>query len=201
MRASLCLALLVSCYTPPDLEIITDIPLIATNACQPQRTERVACVIDGDTFDIGQCGDDLGERIRMLGIDAPEVAKPGEEGDCWGDVATNEVQRILDGRTVTLTFDTECEGTFGRTLAYVWITGDDVDAVFTNDDVDELQYDSEFDERAILLNEYLLLRGFAELYDEEFATDIRFIQDLTEAQGIAQARGEGLWSQCNDPSE
>ena len=197
VRSALVLCLLTGCYTPPnDLEIIRDIPMVASNACQSQRTERVACVIDGDTFDVGQCDPDLGERFRMLGIDAPETAKPDAEADCWADVAYAEVERILGGRTVTLTFDEECEGVYGRTLAYVWITGDDVDAVFSNADVGELLVEGEFEEPAILLNEYLLLRGFVELYDEEFAKDLRFISLFSEAQGIAQAQGAGLWTQC-----
>ena len=98
---------------------------------------------------------------------------------------------------VTLTFDEECEDVYGRTLAYVWITGDEIDTIFSNEDVDDLLVDGEFEEPAILLNEYLLLRGYAELYDEEFATDIRLISVLAEAEGIARAQGAGLWNQCH----
>ena len=57
----------------------------------PTGTARVERVIDGDTI-VVRIGRGT-ERVRLIGIDAPEVAKRGEPGECFGDEAT----RILCG--------------------------------------------------------------------------------------------------------
>jgi endonuclease YncB( thermonuclease family) len=66
---------------------------------EPERTlpnQRSFCtvarVIDGDTF---QCTD--GRRIRVRGVDTPEVGERGHRE------ATRELQRRVEGRTVTVT--------------------------------------------------------------------------------------------------
>lgn len=54
-------------------------------------------VIDGDTFDIG------GERVRMFGVDAPEIGQPcqsaiGESIDCGSWVAEH-ITTLFEGKT------------------------------------------------------------------------------------------------------
>ena len=203
MRFTLLITLSTGClYQPPsDLDLVKgDVPIVAVGQCQPSRVDRAACVIDGDTFDVGQCGDDFGERIRMLGIDAPELAHPDQEEECYADLAHRELQRLITGQSVTLTFDVDCEGVFGRTLAYVWLQGDDAEAVFDPADLDELADTTEAGDDSVLVNEYLLIRGFARLYDEDFADDIRLFDRLSSAETVARSRGAGLWASCETPT-
>lgn len=190
-------------YTPPEgLDLVKgDIPVVAVGQCQPSRVDRPACVIDGDTFDVGQCGDEFGERIRMLGIDAPEIAHGSDEAECYADLAHRELQRLINGQSVTLTFDVDCEGVFGRTLAYVWLQGEDAESVFEPQDLDELADNTEAGDDAVLINEYMLIRGYARLYDEDFADDIRLFDRLASAETVGRSRGAGLWSTCDTSAE
>src|SRR5690606_24640006 len=101
---------------------------------------------------------------RMLGINAPELAHGGEPEECWGPEASDELRRLIGDRRVTLTFDKECAGVFGRTLAYVWLAPDDVEVA--EDEVADA-------EGAVLVNELLLARGVVRLYDEDWVGDLR----------------------------
>jgi micrococcal nuclease len=197
--------LLVGCYTPPDVETTPFETPILTNetvgACASQRGERVACVIDGDTFDAFECGtDNRTDTIRLLGIDAPETEKPGSEAQCFADTAFAELARITEGRFVQLTFDSECQGVFGRTLAYVWMEAQEleplIDARLFEDLTDSSTFDEDDDRPLMLINEYLLLGGFARLFDEAWVDPLRWQPELVEATTIAQNRRSGLWGIC-----
>ena len=41
-----------------------------SSPCSPTRIAELGCVVDGDTLDLATCG---GERVRLLGVDTPEV--------------------------------------------------------------------------------------------------------------------------------
>lgn len=80
-------------------------------------------VIDADTFDVG------GERVRLHGIDAPELGQPcrtgGRELDC-GRWAARVVRDAYQGRrTVCQTIDTD---RYGRTVARCSVDGRDIGA-------------------------------------------------------------------------
>jgi endonuclease YncB( thermonuclease family) len=196
------------CYRAPDLPTTPyEAPVLSSSeggpftACAPRRDVVVACTVDGDTLDVGQCGESAGgERVRLLGIDAPETEKPGQEVECFADRAASELQRIAAGRYLTLTFDAECTDTFGRTLAYVWMDLRDAEIVLDGPQLDELVESSTFDEDdaspQVLLNEYLLLGGFVQRFSEEWVEDLRWEQDLIAAERLAYARQQGLWSSC-----
>ena len=177
---------LTACEGFPDLNLVDEIPIVGQNSCAPPREIDVGCVLDGDTFDITGCGDPA-ERVRLLGLDAPEIAHDGNPADCFGDQAGNELRRLIEGQTVTLTFDEECEGIFFRTLAYVYLSPDDLDV--NEDEVSDV-------DGSILLNEVLLARGFAKLIPEERFGTLRLQAKLEAAQARAQANGLGLWGVC-----
>ena len=170
--------LLVGCYQPPPFDLLDEVPIAPNNRCAEAREVRVACVLDGDTFDVGSCGEG-GERIRLLGIDAPEIAHPPHMAECWGPEAQSELRLLIEGRRLVLTFDHDCTGVFGRTLAYVWRPG-----------VDGMS----------LVNEELLAGGFADLYDEVGDPLLR-ARELHSAKDLAESRGLGLWGACSPSSE
>lgn len=175
--------LLLGCFNPPDLPLVDEVPIVPNDRCSASREAFVACVLDGDTFDVGQCGDD-GERIRMLGIDAPEVARSPEPAECFADAAHEELQRLIEGRTVLLTFDQNCTGVFGRTLAYVWLEVGSEE--FDNIDVDFFTS----------VNEGLIQDGYVRIFGEQFG-EILYQQRYEEAAARAEALGRGLWGTCS----
>ena len=75
----------------------------------------VSRVIDGDTIVV-----EGGERVRYVGIDAPEV---GEAPEPFGAEATELNRRLVDGRSVLLVKDTSDRDRFGRLLRYVYADG------------------------------------------------------------------------------
>ncbi len=193
------LLLLASCYHPPG-----DLPadpwqvdiLDSEERCAPSRDELVACTLDGDTFDVRTCGE---ERVRLLGIDTPETSTPDGDGECFADQASRELARLLQGTTARLTFDRECVGVYGRTLAYVWLDRHIARSVIDVRYLEQLDASwtaSSGNPEAILVNEYLLLTGYARLYDEAWTAPLRWGPELTAAERTAQAQGEGLWTSC-----
>lgn len=93
---------------------------------------EVVHVVDGDTIDVDI---DLGfytwikkQRIRMFGIDAPEMR--GDERPA-GQAATEFLRDLIDGKTVILRTikgkdGGDSRGKYGRWLATVYIDGLDV---------------------------------------------------------------------------
>jgi len=85
---------------------------------------RVRHVIDGDTFIT-----EHNERVRLLGINAPEIAHDRTPAEPLGYQAKAVLRRWIQGKTVHLIFDTVRRDAYGRWLAHVelrdgrWING------------------------------------------------------------------------------
>jgi endonuclease YncB( thermonuclease family) len=84
----------------------------------PVRAERI---IDGDTFVL-----DGGERVRIIGVDAPEVGEP------YADDATALLEALIWDRDLYLEFDVGERDIYGRLLAYVYVL--DPDGAWQDDD-------------------------------------------------------------------
>lgn len=86
----------------------------------PGDDATVTRIVDGDTVVV-----DGGERIRLIGIDTPEVA----QDECYAAEATAHLGRLLPpGTAVRLAFDAERHDRYGRTLAYVFRAADGLHA-------------------------------------------------------------------------
>lgn len=76
--------------------------------------------VDGDTIDVR---DDLKGRlrIRILGLDAPELHRPGWSVGCGAAAAADYADEMLTGQRVALVSDPTqaVHDRYGRTLAYV----------------------------------------------------------------------------------
>lgn len=75
-------------------------------------------MVDGDTLDAILEGRKT--RIRLLGIDTPEIVHPRKTVEKFGKEASDFARRTLEGKTVWLTFDTDPVDHYGRRLAYIW---------------------------------------------------------------------------------
>ncbi len=80
------------------------------------RWVQVAYIFDGDTFATA-----TGERIRLLGINAPEVTHGSEPGQVMGNAATRGLKSLIAGKIVRLGFDVQRRDMYGRTLAQIWL--------------------------------------------------------------------------------
>ncbi|MCL5675986.1 MAG: thermonuclease family protein [Patescibacteria group bacterium] len=83
------------------------------NILLPQAKDgnyKIVKVIDGDTVVL-----ETGEKLRYLGINAPELNKP------LGLSAQKFNQELVGGKTVRLEFDRDKLDKYGRLLAYVWL--------------------------------------------------------------------------------
>jgi micrococcal nuclease len=84
--------------------------------------------VDGDTV-IARFGDGHVEKIRLLGVDTPEVVDPRKPVQCYGHIASAFTKSHLVGRHVTLELDAEARDKYGRLLAYVIVDGHRFDDV------------------------------------------------------------------------
>jgi len=70
----------------------------------------VSKVIDGDTVELSN-----GEKVRLLGINAPEINEP------FGEEAKEFLSKMLEGKKVYLEEDFKVRDGYGRLLAFVFI--------------------------------------------------------------------------------
>lgn len=73
-----------------------------------QKSNMVADVHDGDTFTLGS-----GDRVRLLGADAPELSR------CGADEAKNLLTKLILHKSVRIT--EEKRDTYGRRMGLVWV--------------------------------------------------------------------------------
>lgn len=88
--------------------------------CRAPALVWVARSVDGDTLYVTDATTGAGERVRIIGIDSPEIAHDGVPADCYGPEAA-ELTARLAGHLVWLTFEAGCTDRYDRTLAHVHV--------------------------------------------------------------------------------
>lgn len=89
--------------------------------CRPDgaegRAATVAYVNDGDTVRLTS-----GERVRLVGIDAPEIGHDGDPDEPFGRESRQALQALLAGshNRIEVVSAREDEDHYGRTLAYLY---------------------------------------------------------------------------------
>ena len=130
---------------------------------------RVLHVIDGDTILISIGG--ISERVRLVGIDTPEIKGANTRDECFGLEASDRTNIMLARKEVRLLGDSlsDDRDKFGRLLRYVYLPD------------------------GTLINEELVRSGFATLYrGAEFEKQDLFLRLESQAREL----GIGLWSAC-----
>lgn len=141
------------------------------------ETRTVVRIIDGDTLVVNgaEDGDDP-QRVRLLGINTPEVSHGGKGQDqCGGaDAAAHLEQLASPGQTVHLITDARADDTdrYGRALRYVE----------TEDGID--------------LGEQLITDGYAYAWAPASAVTPARAHDYETATDRARAAGTGAWASC-----
>ena len=133
----------------------------------------VTRIVDGDT--LVALIDGKEEKIRMLGINAPESVDPRKKVECFGKEASAELHALLDGKSVELVADTaqDDRDKYGRLLRYI-ILADDTD-----------------------INAMMIEEGFA--YQYTYRLPYERQKEYKQFQIDAETSGKGLWakSACN----
>ncbi|MEN9786434.1 MAG: hypothetical protein RLZZ299_1698 [Pseudomonadota bacterium] len=86
--------------------------------CAPVELVRVVRAVDGDTIYVAPDGGRTTRKVRLIGVDTPEIAHD-DPAECWGDEAWAYTEQALEGRLAWLTYDAECVDRYDRVLAYV----------------------------------------------------------------------------------
>lgn len=139
----------------------------------PALAGIVSEVVDGDTVRVRIGGET--ERVRLVGIDTPEVARPDTPVQCGGPEASAYTRGILPaGALVRLVTDPtqDRRDRFGRLLAYVYREG-----------------------RAGprgSVNYALVAGGYARRYVFG-GRPFRYAEAFGAAERAARARGTGVW--------
>lgn len=86
-------------------------------------TATVVAVVDGDTIDVQTSTGE--ERVRLIGIDTPEISRDGGVDDCYAQDARNYLDQLVYGRDVELVSDPTQGDTdqYGRLLRHVLVDG------------------------------------------------------------------------------
>ena len=121
----------------------------------------VRAVIDGDTIDVATVG-----RVRLLGIDAPEIGRGFDSSAPFGREARERLTALILHRWVRLEQEGAAVDVYNRQLAYVMTE----DGMFVN---------------AVLVRE-----GLARI---SARVPLARLQELQRAESEAQAFRRGMW--------
>ena len=92
--------------------------LVASPAAAGSIDGTVVRIVDGDTI-VVQLADRV-EKIRYIGVNAPEIHHPIRGEEPGGREAAEVNRRLVAGRHVRLELDVRTRDRYGRLLAYVW---------------------------------------------------------------------------------
>jgi micrococcal nuclease len=126
-------------------------------------------VVDGDTIRVVQDGRE--EAIRYIGVDTPETVKPGSPVECYGKAASAANRRLVEGEPVRLVGDAEARDRYGRRLAYVYRSRDD-----------------------LFVNAELVRGGYATVLT--IRPNVAHAAEFTVLARRARRNRRGLWGEC-----
>ena len=130
----------------------------------PPQAALVVGIVDGDTLVLAG-----GAKVRVLGIDAPEMERDGRPADFLAHKAKATLGDLTLNRTISLTYDRLRYDHYGRLLAYLFLPDH------------------------TLVNTELVRRGLARVYF--IAPNLRYQKDLLAAQQEAIEAQRGVWRQ------
>jgi micrococcal nuclease len=156
--------------TPADTPTVAPPPNTPTTTPTTLAEARVERVIDGDTLEVAL--DSKVERMRLIGVDAPETNGPPI---CFGPEATAKVEELIarSGGRVLLEKDVSETDRYGRLLRYVWL---------------------EHPDGGRMLNEEIVKEGFAQV--STYPSDVKYQAQFLAAEREAREGKRGLWGAC-----
>ncbi len=140
---------------------------VESGAAGGTATVTVERVVDGDTVEVSPAISGV-EDLRLIGVDTPESAIPGEEPQPLGKQAAAFTTRELAGERIRLVLGEEKFDPYGRLLGYATVPGEPMH------------------------QRKLLARGLAQTLFYEPNTAYR--QEFTAIQERARVQDAGIWS-------
>jgi micrococcal nuclease len=146
--------------------------IFAYPACAKKESEyyKVTEIHDGDTLTIVK-DSFFGilvktERIRLIGIDAPELAQ-----EPWGRKAKNHLKKLIRESSwlVKIELDVQQRDKYGRILAYLW------------------------DKNGNMINYMMIRDGYAMVYT--IPPNVKYAEKFVEAQRVAREEKRGIWGE------
>ncbi|MBI3638041.1 MAG: thermonuclease family protein [Candidatus Rokubacteria bacterium] len=125
----------------------------------------VVRVVDGDTIHV-RVGDRI-EKVRYIGVNAPELHHPTKGEEPGGREAAAVNRGLIEDKHVRLELDVSARDRYGRLLAYVWV-GD------------------------MMVNAELVRRGYAQVMT--VPPNVRHQALFVKLQREAREAGRGLWA-------
>ena len=131
----------------------------------PKGEFLISNVIDGDTIVL-----DNGYKVRLIGIDAPEIQHENSPAEEFGYESKSFLKQIAEGKKCILKYEAnETYDKYGRLLAYIFVENK-------------------------LLNSEIIKQGYARVYTRfTFSKEAEFINFEREAR----KKGTGIWSKEN----
>ena len=121
----------------------------------------VTRAVDGDTIVLADK-----ERVRLIGVDTPELHHPRKPVQYYAEEAYRFTQRIVEGKKVRLEYDWQRRDRYGRLLAYVYL----MDGTF--------------------LNAELVRQGYGHAY---MKYPFKYLDEFRRLEREARETGKGLW--------
>ncbi len=139
------------------------------SAPQVGALRKVIRVIDGDTIVVSP-----NEKVRLIGVDAPETVHPKKVVACFGKASKEFTRNMVAGKSILLVLDEvnsprRHKDKYGRTLAYAYLTD------------------------GTMLNRELIRQGYAHAYTR---FPFRYLVEFRQLERTARAESLGLWSNC-----
>ena len=100
--------------------LVLDRNVERSDATKP-ASYSVVYVVDGDTLDV--LLDGVKSRVRLIGVDTPEIVDPRKPVQCFAKEASDKAKSILTGKSVTLEADPSQgdKDKYDRLLRYVFL--------------------------------------------------------------------------------
>jgi micrococcal nuclease len=121
----------------------------------------VTRAVDGDTIVLADK-----ERVRLIGVDTPELHHPRKPVQYFAVEAYRFTQSVAEGKKVRLEYDWQRRDRYGRLLAYVYLP----DGTF--------------------LNAELIRQGFGHAYTKY---PFKYLDEFRRLEREARETGRGLW--------
>lgn len=135
------------------------------------KVYSVKKVSDGDTFWINN-GTEKGEKIRLIGVDAPETQKSKKkEIGYYGEEAKAYLTQLLSNKKVRIEQDVSPKDQYGRTLAYAYL------------------------EDGTFINAELIKNGYAKTLT--IPPNVKHSKEFLKLEREARQNNRGLWGKNN----
>ena len=135
--------------------------LLLTALLNAQDWVKVKRAIDGDTILLTN-----GERVRLIGVDTPEMKHPQKPVERFGKEAYLFTKKMVEGKEVRLKYDWPRKDKYDRLLAYVYLLN------------------------GTFLNAEIIKQGYGFAYTKY---PFKYIEEFRQYERDASENKRGLW--------